>query len=163
MGSTRVSKTRLDNSTDNTFSTELASLWTDVNELKSRQNINRSLVRRSFITTSNSAFDVNGFTIAAGQTHFFEIVFTGDGSQPYPYGVQYSQVYNNGTDSAHRMSDYQLLDFSNSFYNWSADASVTGPHQIGWFIAVNAGPLGAVVYIKVRTMTTCAGSWSLSW
>jgi hypothetical protein len=61
------------------------------------------------------------------------------------------------------MSDYQLLDFSNSAYNWAIDASVTGLHQIGWFIAVSAGPLGAVIYLKVRTMTTCAGSWSLSW
>lgn len=154
---------RLDRDLSSTAVAQLNRLTTDANELKSRQSIGRSLVKRSYLAQSTSAFDVNGFSIAANDIHFFNLVYTGDKTQTYPYGVQFSQVYNGGTDAGHRLSDYQLQDATGTYYTWNSDGTYMGTNKMAWVIVVYAGSSGATVYLKARTMTTSGGSWVLTW
>lgn len=156
---------RLDNSQDNATITEIKSLQADIAELKSRQSIGHGSVTHAYTGSSPYAFDVSAYSIAANATHGFWITFTGDGSQAMPYGIQYSAVYNNGTDSAHRLSDYLIADSTGTYYNWgfgSAGGTPSAP-TLTWFVNVNAGSSGASAYIKFRISTSCKGSWNASW
>jgi hypothetical protein len=156
---------RLDNTQDNGTITEIKSLQADIAELKSRQSVGHGSVTHGYIGQSPNAFDVSAYAIPANTTHSFWITFTGDGSQPAPYGVQFSAVYNNGTDAAHRLSDYVMYDSTNTYYNWglsSAGGTPSAP-TLTWFVNVNAGASGASVYIKFRISTTGKGSWNASW
>lgn len=156
---------RLDNTHDNATITEIKSLQADINELKSRQSVGHGLVTHGYVGQSTAAFDISAYSIPANTTHGFWITFTGDGSQATPYGVQFSAVYNNGTDSAHRLSDYLIGDSTGTYYNWgigSAGGTPSAP-TLTWFINVNAGSSGASVYIKVRIQVSCRGTWSASW
>ena len=157
---------RLDNDGDNAILTEIKSLQQDIAALKaSRQSINHGLVQHAYTGQSPYAFDISAYSIPANTGHGFWITFTGDGSQPTPFGVQYSAVYNNGTDAAHRLSDFIMYDSTNTYYNWgfgSAGGTPSAP-TLSWFINVNAGPSGANVYIKFRISTTCKGTWYASW
>ncbi|GAP57994.1 hypothetical protein AHiyo1_09560 [Arthrobacter sp. Hiyo1] len=157
---------RLDQDQDNAALTEIKNLQSDFAELKSRQSIGRALVKRTYVVQTANAFDLSAYSIPANTLHSFVITVTGDGSQPQPYGIQYSQVYNGGTDAGHRLSDYQQLDATGTYYSWlpSPPSPLAGPNKMSWTIAVQAGSSSASVYIKIRTMMTCKGvSLSLSY
>ncbi|WP_427007203.1 hypothetical protein [Pseudarthrobacter sp. H2] len=129
-------------------------------ELKSRQPTGSALVKRSYISQTANSFDLSAYSIPANTTQFFYITFTGDGTQAEPYGIQYSQIYNNGTDSAHRLSDYQQYDSTDTFYFSQAvrPSPFIGPNKMTWTVGIGAGPSGASVYIKMRVMVSCKGS-----
>ena len=150
---------RLDQDQDNAVLTEIKNLQSDFAELKSRQSIARSLVTRAYSVQTSNTFDLSAYSIPANTLHSFVIMVTGDGSQPQPYGIQYSQVYNGGTDAGHRLSDYQQVDATGTYYSWlpSPPSPFAGPNKMSWTISVQAGSSGASVYIKIRTMMTCKG------
>lgn len=157
---------RLDHAGDKVVLTEIKRLQTDIAQLKaSRQNIDPSLITHAYVAESTAAMDVNGYVLAANTAHQFNLTFTGDGTQPFPYGVQFSSVYNGGTDSAHQLSDYHILDSTGTYYTSGLGGSNSDPNHpsIWWGITVTAGSAGATVYIKFRTLTTSAGGWSASW
>ncbi len=147
---------------ENSYAAEVKQLQVDLQELKSRQSIPRSLIGRAYITTTSNTWDINGVSVAANSIRSFLLIFSADHTQTWPYGVQYSQVYNGGTDAGHRLSDYQQLDATGTLYNWLTYSVGNSQNTVGWQIVVSAGPTGATVYIKGRTMTTCKGSFTLS-
>jgi hypothetical protein len=151
---------RLDQQIDHTFETTLQTLQSDVAELKSRQPTGSALVKRSYISQTANTFDLSAYSIPANTIHFFYITFTGDGTQDDPYGIQYCQIYNNGTDSAHRLSDYQQLDATGTYYFSTATrpSPFIGPKKMTWTIGISAGSSGASVYLKMRIMATCKGA-----
>lgn len=148
---------RLDQDQDNTALTEIKNLQSDLAELKSRQSIGRALVKMTFLSQTANTFDLSAYSIPANTTHYFYIFFTGDGTQANPYGSHYSQIYNNGTDSAHRLSDYQQTDSTGTFYFTYPNSQILAIYGMGWVIGVAAGSSGASIYIKIRTMMTCKG------
>jgi hypothetical protein len=151
---------RIDQEIDHHYETTVRSLQMDVTELKSRQPTDSALVKRSYVSQTSNTFDLSAIAIAANTIRYFYITFTGDGTQAEPYGIQYSQVYNNGTDAGHRLSDYQQLDATGTYYFFSPTrpSPFIGPKKMTWTIGVSAGPSGASVYIKLRIMATCKGT-----
>ncbi|WP_143690361.1 hypothetical protein [Williamsia sterculiae] len=143
--------------------TVIGDISTNIETLRSRQPVGRALVKRSFISQTANAFDVNGYSVPANQAAFFYLLFTGNNTQAFPYGVPYVAVYNGGTDSAHRLSDYLQVDSTGTGYSWEINGTYFGPNKVGWIIAIEAGSSGATVYMKVRTMTTCPGGWTMTW
>lgn len=148
---------RLDQDQDNAALTEIKNLQSDFAELKSRQSIGRALIKMTYISQTANAFDLSAYSIPANTTHYFYILFTGDRTQENPYGSHYSQIYNNGTDSAHRLSDYQQTDSTGTFYFTYPNSQILATYGMGWVIGVAAGSSGASIYIKMRTMMSCKG------
>lgn len=151
---------RIDQEIGNHYQTTVEGIQRDVMELKSRQPIGSALVKRAYLSQTSNSFDVSANSIPANTTRYFYLTFTGDGSQVQPYGIQFSQIYNNGTGSGQRLSDYQQKDASGTYYFSSATRppSFNNANKMTWVIGVSAGPSGASIYIKLRVMATCKGS-----
>lgn len=157
---------RLDHAGDRAILTEIKSLQTDIAQLKAAQQaVDPALITHAYVSETTNTVDAGPITMAAGATHQFTLTFTGDGSVPFPYGVQFSQVFNGGTDSAHQLSDYMMVDSTGTYYNWALGGSNSDPNHpsIWWGIIVTAGSSGATIYVKFRTLTTSMGGWSASW
>lgn len=152
---------RLDQQTDQALMAEIMRLRTDVDQLKSRQSINRSLITKSIVSQSSNPVDLSAINVPANTTRYFYIRFATDTDFTYPYGVQFSQVYNGGTDSAHRLSDYGIVDSTGAGYFWFLQSASS--YSLFWVIGVNAGSTDASVYLKVRTVTTNKGSLDISY
>jgi hypothetical protein len=148
---------RLDQDRDNAALAEIRKLQGDLAELKSRQSIGRALVKMTYVSQTANSVDLSAYSIPANTIHYFYIFFTGDGSQAEPYGSHYSQIYNNGTAPANRLSDYQQKDGSGTFYFTYPNSQYRNVNGMSWAIGVSAGASGASISIKMRTMTTCKG------
>jgi hypothetical protein len=146
---------RLDYDQDSTVLTQIRNLQSDVAELKSRQSIGRELVTRTYSVQTVNAWDYSAYAIAPNTVMSFYFTATGDGTQDRPYGSQYSGVYNNGTDSAHRLSDYQVNDATGTNYAWRNLVPGTTTNIMQWIITVRAGSSGASIYIKFRAVLSC--------
>jgi hypothetical protein len=147
---------RLDQLPAKRLMTEIDRLEQDLGDLKTRQSIPRSLVTRAYPFQTTNAFDVSDFAIAANTAHYFYIEYDGDGTQASPYAQNYCQVYNNGTDAAHRLSDYQLNDSTGTSYSYYLQypSPLKPVDSITIVLSVLAGASGASIYIKLRLMGT---------
>jgi len=146
---------RLDHDQDNAVITQIKGLQSDVEELKSRQSIGRELVARSYSIQTAASFDVSAYSVPANSTHFIYFFLTCDTSQTYPYGVQYCQVYNNGTDAAHRLSDYEINDSTGVNYKWAFNTGYRNVNAISWYLSiVNTGSSAASIYVKFRAIVS---------
>jgi hypothetical protein len=151
---------RLSQQVEHNLKSTLEGLQHDLAELKSRQPTASSLVKRSFTSQTSNTFDIVAHSIPANTVRYFYLTFTGDGTQPQPYGIQYCQIYNNGTSSGNRLSDYQQRDITGTYYFSSATrpSPFIGPNKMTWIIGVSAGASGASIYLKIRVMASCKGT-----
>jgi hypothetical protein len=147
---------RLDRDQESALITEIAGLQRDLNELRTRQSIARSLLRRTYTVSTAAAFDVNGVVIPAGGVKNFYFYAKGDQTQVAPYGVQYSQVYSNGTAPANLLPDDLTLNSSGTSYNW-VPIDAGADYYMGWAITVNniGSSSSATIYIKFRAQLSC--------
>ncbi|MDQ0825429.1 hypothetical protein QFZ60_001602 [Arthrobacter sp. B2I5] len=146
---------RLDHQLQNSVGSEIESLEQDLGELKSRQSIGRELVKRSYLVQTASTFDLSAYSIPANTTKFFSLQLTGDNTQAWPYGIQYSQIYNNGTDAAHRLSDYNINDSTGVSYFWFPNTGIRSVNTMAWTIGVVTQATPASIYMKFRAQLSC--------
>lgn len=147
-------------------------------QLKARQRLSGRSGQLGYAINSSDAWDYSGsvaFTNATYNSAQFRIVFTGDGTQPFPIAVPQFDVRINGTGSGNKMvfdpslgtyvyedSSVQMDAFD---YGKPISSYFASEDQSGWLLTLfHIGKTGTgnfQVRIKARAQASCGGAFSI--
>lgn len=152
--------TRLDRQSDQDILQQIVSLEDDLRELRTRQSIPRILTTKTYITALPGTWDINGVTIAASGFQNYSIIWTSDGTQPYPFAYLSIAAYNGGT----QLADYGYRTSTDGGYSTGQqpirnDINRPGAQIYEWGLTVY-GPASTsgTYYVKVQIIASTKGT-----